>query len=293
MKNTAFPILLATLAAASTASAEGVTYLSYGASYTNLSIDDESVDAFGGGVSVGYQSGNFVMNGSANVNRLSAEGEDIDIKGIDARVGYLATSQFSIYAGLSYADVADLETVTTYNVGAEYALNAASFGINYDDSNEDGYVSTTTAYASYRPADVAEVMLAVGDTDGFRTKTIGVTVDTGQVEVDAFYTDYEGISLLAMNASYDFGNSFRINGNYADIDGEADLMTIGAGYEVKQDLWIDLNVGRVDAGFSENLDLIGLSISYEMGGETLLVDRATSAQSNALGMLGEAVLTSF
>jgi len=293
MKNTAFPILLATLAGASTASAEGVTYLSYGASYTNLSIDDESADAFGGGVSVGYQSGNFIMNGSANVNRLSAEGEDIDIKGVDARVGYLATSQFSIYAGLAYADVADLESVTTYNVGAEYALNAASFGINYDDSNEDGFVSTTTAYASYRPADVAEVIIAVGDTDGFTTKTIGVTVDTAQVEVDAFYTDYEGISLFAMNASYDLGNSFRINGNYADLDGEADLMTIGAGYEVKQDLWIDLNVGRVDAGFSENLDLIGLSISYEMGGETLLVDRATSAQSNALGILGEAVLTSF
>lgn len=293
MKNTAFPILLAALAAASTASAEGVTFLSYGASYTNLSVDDESIDAFGGGASVGYQSGNFIMNGSANVNRLSAEGEDLDITGIDARVGYLATSQFSIYAGLAYADISDFDSNTTYNAGAEYVLNAATFGINYDDSNEDGYVSTTTVYGSYRPADVAEVMLGVSDTDGFRTTTLGVTVDSGQVEIDAFYSDIEGVGLFAMDASYAFGNNFRINGNYADFDGEIDMATIGAGYEVKQDLWIDFNVGRIDAGLSENLDLIGLSISYEMGGENLLVDRATSAQSDALGTLGEAFLTSF
>ena len=293
MKNIALPIFLASFAVASTASAEGLNYLSYGASYSNLSIDDETADAFGGGISADFQSGNFLFNGGVNTNRFSSEGESTTLTGVDVRVGYLATADFAVYAGLMSTKVTDLDTFSTYNVGAEFGINSLAFGINYDDSDEDGYVATTIAYGSYRVSDAAEVFLVVSDTDGLTSTGLVVDFDNGQFDAAAFFTEIDGQNMFALDTSYALGYGMRVSGNYINFDSEFDMVSIGAGFEVSQDLWIDLNVGRVEATGSENLDLIGLTLTYEMGGETLLVDRVTSAQLSALGSLGEVVLTSF
>ena len=97
-------------------------------------------------------------------------------------------------------------------------------------------------------------------------------------------------NLFALDAKYAFGNGFRVSGNYINFDDGMDMSSIGAGYEVSPDLWVDLNVGRLNGTGAGSVELVGLALTYEMGSETMLVDRATKTQVDALGPLGQIVM---
>jgi len=290
MKKTAFPLILASLATASAVSAEGVNYLSYGASYSNVSFDGASFNAFGAGASTDYQSGNLVFNGGVSFTKLSDDTDSFELTAVDARVGYFVMPQLAVYAGLSYFDVSDFDSLTTYNLSAEYSMNGATVGLNYDDSEEDGYVATTTVYGSYRVGESVEAMAAISDTDGYRSTTIGVDYDNGAYDLAAMANFTDDANLFALDAKYAFGNGFRVSGNYINFDDGMDMSSIGAGYEVSPDLWVDLNVGRLNGTGAGSVELVGLALTYEMGSETMLVDRATKTQVDALGPLGQIVM---
>ena len=290
MKKTAFPLILASLATASAVSAEGVNYLSYGASYSNMSSGGTSLNAFGAGASTDYQSGNLVFNGGVSFTKLSDDTDSFELTAVDARVGYFVMPQLAVYAGLSYFDVSDFDSLTTYNLGAEYSMNGATVGLNYDDSEEDGYLATTTVYGSYRVGETVEAMAAISDTDGYRSTTIGVDYDNGAYDLAAMANFTDDANLFALDAKYAFGNGFRVSGNYINLDHGVDMSFIGAGYEVSPDLWVDLNVGRLNSTGASSVELIGLALTYEMGSETMLVDRATKTQVDALGPLGQIVM---
>lgn len=293
MKNTAFPLILASLASASAVSAEGVNYLSYGASYSSISVEDVTIDVLGGGASADYQTGNLVFSGGVNFTQLSNDDDSVDLTNLDARVGYFVMPQLAVYAGLSYADATDFDSLTTYNLGAEYSMNNVTVGLNYDDSDEDGYVATTTLYGSYRVSEAVEVIAAVSDTDGYNSTTVGVDFDNGQYDVSALFNTTDDANLFAVDGKYELGNGFRVSGSYINLDSDADVFSVGAGYEVSSNLWVDLNAGQLNADAGGSADFIGLSLTYETGSEILLVDRATTAQSNATGPFGQAILASF
>ena len=271
--------------AASGAAAQGVEYLSYGASYTNLSVDGGSADIFSLGGSIDYRVNNAFVGGTFAYTDLSGDGGSIGVTGISARGGYFVAPQAVIYGGLNYIDTSDTSSFSTYNVGGEYAIGAVTLGVNYDDSDEAGYVETTSIYASYQVSTALEIAAGFSDAGSDTLTQIGVDYDDDTYDIAALYADYEGVSLFGIDASYDLGNRFRVSGGYVNLDGEADMFSLGGGYEVSNDMWVDVEFGRADFD-GDDLDTIGIAFTYEMGRETLLIDRAESTQIEALGVVG-------
>jgi hypothetical protein len=291
VKSAALSVIAVALTTATTASAQGTEYLSYGASYTNLSFDGISADILQGNAAIDYRSNAFVVNGELNLLNLSDDVDSATISGIDARAGYFVVPNLVVYGGINYLDSNVSDSFLRYNVGAEYGVNGFTFGVNYNDSNETGYVEVTTLYASYQMNDTFEAAIGFTDTDGDILTQIGVDFDNGQYDVAAIFVEIDGDSLFGFDVAYDFGNSFRAIGNYTNIDGEGDVLSIGGGYEITQDMWLDVSVGRVDAGGGDTADVIGLAFTYETGNETLLIDRSETNQIKALGFLGQIAQT--
>jgi len=276
---------IASILAASSSMAQGVEYLSYGASYANLSADGGSVDIFSLGGSIDYRVNNAFIGGTISYTDLSGDGDDFGVTGISARAGYFVVPQAVIYGGLNYVDTSETSSFSTYNIGAEYMIGAVTLGVNYDDSDESGYIESTSIYAGYQVGDALEIAAGFTDTDGDTFTQVGLEYDDGTYDVAAVFADLEGTTLFGVDASYDFGNRFRVLGGYLDFDGEADLFTMGGGYEVSNDMWVDLEFGRADLD-GVDFDTIGVAFTYEMGRETLLIDRVERTQVEALGVLG-------
>jgi hypothetical protein len=281
------PIFAIAMTTASAATAQGVEYLSYGVNYTNLSVDGGDADLFSLGASVDFRVNDAFVNGAISYADISGDGGNESITGISARGGYFVVPQAVIYGGLNFVDTSESDSLNTYNVGAEYAFNAFTVGLNYDDSDQAGYIETTTLYAGYQASDAVEIAVGVSDTDGENTAQVSFDFDNGQYDVSALYVGADGLNLFGFDAAYNFGNGFRTSGNYVSLDGDADILSIGGGYEVSQDMWVDLEVGRVNVDGGGSADVIGLALTYEMGSETLLIDRAESTQIEALGVLGQ------
>lgn len=285
MLKTASFSLIATLAA-STAMAQGVEYLSYGASYTNFSFDGADASIYSLGGTVDYRVNNAFVNGGLSFSRIDdTDDTQFNVSGISLRGGYFVTPQAVIYGGINYADSSDSSSFSTYNIGGEYNFGAVTVGVNYDDSDETGYVETTSLYASYQVGDALEIAAGFGDTDGDTITQIGLNYDDGTYDVAALYAEADGVSLMGVDASYDLGNRFRVAGGYANIDGEADIFSLGGGYEVSNDMWVDVEFGRFLVDGESDVNTIGIAFTYEMGRETLLIDRAERTQVEALGVL--------
>jgi len=281
------PIFAIAMTTASAATAQGVEYLSYGANYTNLSVDGNDANLLSLGASVDFRVNDAFINGAISYTDVSGDGGDGSITGISTRGGYFVAPQAVIYGGLNYVDTSDSDSLNTYNVGAEYAFNAFTVVLNYDDSEQSGYLETTTLYAGYQASDAVEIAVGVSDTDGENTAQVSFDFDNGQYDVSALYVGADGLNLFGFDAAYNFGNGFRTSGSYVSLDGDADILSIGGGYEVSQDMWVDLEVGRFNADGGGSADVIELALTYEMGRETLLVDRMESTQIEALGVLGQ------
>jgi len=279
------------LLSASAATAQGVEYLSYGAGYTNLSDGDTSANIYALYGAVDYRVNNAFISGGLGYTRLSDSFDDFGITNITARGGYFVAPQAVIYGGINYFDADDVDSFTSYDIGAEYSFASATVGLNYDDSNEAGYESTVTVYASYRMNETLEAGLFYSDNDFGSTTSLGMDYDDGTFDVAAVLSDFEGETIFGIDASYAFGNDFRASGGYVDLDGFIDILSVGAGYEVSSDMWVDLEFGRASDGV-DDIDVISLALTYELGRETLLIDRAQSTQTDALGVFGGLIAAS-
>lgn len=289
MKNTLLPLFFASMTITSAASAEGLNQLTYGAGYTTLSDSGVSLDLVSAGAAGEYQAGNFLFNGGLSIDRLSGGGNSADITQISARVTYLISPNTAFYGGLDYADIEGVSDATVYGLGAEYNANGFGVGINYSDPDVNGAEATTAIYAGYAVSDDLELFAAYSSTDGEGVPTIGLEFENETYDVAAVYSSNDGIYIFSATGFYDFGNQFRVSGGYTELNGEVDLMSVGGGYEVSNDLWIDASYGQASGG-GESIDVIGLSIVYDFGDETLLIDRAQNAQGKAFGILSGTIL---
>ena len=285
MKISAIPVFVATLLAASAVSADGVNYLSYGTEYANLSASaGDDLDIFAVGASTEVENDGFIFNGNFSFAEVSLGSDDIRLTGVVAHAAYLATPELTIFAGIGYVDIED-ESLTTYNLGAEYSANEVSVAALYLDSDEDGFESQATLLGSYRTGGGFEGILSIKDQDDRTTTSVGVDYDNGTSEIQAVFTNTDSVSLFALSGKYDFDNAIRVSGDYINFDGDEDYFAVGAGYEVKEELWIDASLGRIDAEGSE-ADVFTLAVTYEIGDEKLLADRAETLSLNALGNIG-------
>jgi len=276
---TALPLLLA----GSFVSAQELNYLSYGGSYTSLDTPVGDVDLFSLGASIDYTNNGFLFNGG--VGYIDLDG-DVDLTNLNFRAGYFVAPGAIVYAGIDYSD-ADGESLTAYNIGGEYGFGAFTVGLNFFEADIDDADTFTTLYGSYQATDELEVALFIEDGNDLTTVSVGADFEMEDTDVNAVYSDTEGFGVFAVSGTYDFGNSFRVGGSYANFDGDVNLFTVSGGYEVADRLWVDASFGQIDPDFGGSADTIGLALSYETGRETLLIDRAQTAQTQAFGLIGD------
>ncbi|WP_281982292.1 hypothetical protein [Thalassorhabdomicrobium marinisediminis] len=275
-------LALPILALGTSALAQSIEYQSFGAGYSNLSSGGTDVSLFSLGGGLDYRSGGFVFNGGATYLEL----EDFaTISGLDMRLGYFIVPQAAVYGGIGYVDVEGFDQ-TVYNLGGEYQFGPGTVGLNLSESDESGAETVTTIYGGYSVMPQLEMSLAITEVDGETGAMFASDFDLGGTEFAATYMTADGIDIFAVNGNYDLGNNFRIGGGYADFDGAIDLVSVSGGYEMRNDMWLDVSFGQASVSGGGDADVMGFALSFESGRESLLVDRASTAQSKALGVLG-------
>ncbi|PVA06052.1 hypothetical protein [Thalassorhabdomicrobium marinisediminis] len=276
-------LALPILALGTSALAQGIEYQSFGAGYSNLSTggSDGSLFSLGGGLD--YRSGGFVFNGSTGYLDLE---DDITLTALDMRAGYFIVPQAAVYVGLDYIDVEGFD-LTIYNIGGEYQFGPGAVGINLSEPDVSGAETITTVYGGYSVMPQLEMSLAITEVDGETGATFASDFDLGGSEFAATYMTSDGIDIFAVNGNYDLGNNFRVGGGYADFDGDVDLVSVSGGYEMRNDMWLDVSYGQASFSGGPDIDVLGFALSFETGRESLLVDRASTAQADALGVLGD------
>lgn len=275
-------IALPLIVAGTVASAQDVRYLSYGGNYAS----GDGADLFALGGTVDYTNKGFIFNGGASY--IDLEGDNLTA--LNFRVGYVIDPKIALYAGLNYADDGT-DDLTSYNIGGEFGAGPYTVGLNLSQVDVSGADTDATIYAGYKFSDAHEMSLTVTDVDGETATTLLSDFDLGGTELAALYTHVGDASIFAFDGAYDLNNGFRIGAGYATLDDgtdSVDIYSINGGYEASEDMWIDL--GYSDA---EGSDLFSLSVTFETGRETLLVDRAESTAVDALGTLGNVLGNGF
>ncbi|WP_143515322.1 hypothetical protein [Pseudooctadecabacter jejudonensis] len=263
------------------ASAQEVNYTSIDGNYTNLSVSGEDANIFGLAGSIDYTNSGFVFNGGLSYTDFDG---DIDVTVLSFRAGYEVSPDIIIFGGANFLDTEGFDE-TIYTLGAEASFGQFTAGLSFFQVDEDDADTFTAVYGSYRVSDELEVAALI-ETDGDDTITVlGADFDMGGTTVDATYTVDEDIYIFGVSGHYDFGNGFRAGGDYATFDGEVDFIAVSGGYEVSENMWVDLSVGRFDLD-GEEVDTLGLEFTFETGGQTLLIDRAETVQARSLGVAG-------
>lgn len=268
-------IALPLIVAGSIASAQDIRYLQYGANYA--SGDGSDVLSLGG--TMDYTNNGFIFNGGASY----ADVEGDNVTALNFRLGYVIDPKVALYVGANFADDGD-DTLSSYNIGGEYGVGPYTVGLNVAQTDESGADANPSLYAGYKFSESYEVSLVVSDAGDDTAFTVVSDFDIGGTELAAVYNNTGDTSFFAFDGAYDLGNRFRIGAGYGSFDDgtdSADFYSISGGYEASEDLWIDLGYAE-----AEGSDLISLSISFETGRETLLVDRTQTAAVDALGALG-------
>lgn len=268
-------IVLPLIVAGTIASAQDVRYLGYGANYA--SGDGTDILSLGG--TVDYTNNGFIFNGGASY----ADVEGDNLTALNFRLGYVIDPKIALYVGANFLGDGD-DDISSYNIGGEYGVGPYTVGLNVEQLDESGADASPSLYAGYKFSEAYEVSLVVADAGDETSVTLVSDFDMGATELAALYGDVGDVSFFAFDGAYDLGNRFRIGAGYATFDDgidSIDLFSVSGGYEASEDLWID--IGYADA---EGTDLVSLSITFETGRETLLIDRAETAAVDALGTFG-------
>ena len=275
---TASATVLALLGGA--AMAEGINYLSYGAGYAHLEQDGaaDKLDITTLSGSIDYETGPWVLSGALDYLAYKEGGGTDDATFVDATVGYAVTPGF--YAMLGYSDILTSSSSDNglWRLGGEYHTGAYRMGLGYSQAN-DGDFSATTAYVGYTLSEQTDFAGAVTvDDDGDTQLLLLADHDTGPWSFDGAAVHFfdRDATYYDLNAKYEFAGNYRALGGVSGYAQGGDSITrvgLGAGYELRDDMWIDLTAARyVQSGSGPEINEIGLALTFETGGHKLLAN---------------------
>ncbi len=283
MKTKLFSLSALAITAATGAVAQSTEYLSYGIGYTNFSGSGETADILSGNAALEYRFGDFIVSGGINAAYIDVEGESARLSTIDAKVGYFVLPDLAIYGGVQRVDIRLVDVsdnLTSYLLGGEYKLGDFTVGLNYSDS-EDFDEGIFGIYGSYQMSNDLEVSLSIEDVRNDQVVTLGVDYDSGPFDVTAVVVNVDdNDNIFLINGRYEFGNRTRVSASYENLFGDIQFVTIGGGYEVANNIWLDASVGRGTVDDAPDVNTFGIGFTFETGRQTLLVDRLDRLQSS-------------
>ncbi|WP_417248820.1 hypothetical protein [Celeribacter sp.] len=254
------------IALAGAATAEN-TYLHGELGYSELSFDGgPTVKLTKGVLGAGGRVNAFTYDVALAVRGYDSVGFTDEITNFSAMLGYDITPNFTVVAGAERIDVIS-DTIDQYSIGAEYHLNDYTFGLVYNDfDDEEMLVGFATYDASNYDAYISYINVN-GSNDIIMA---GVEYQAGAYELTAdalTILDGGDTSIAALTGAYYFGNNFRATGelDFGDIYGSSySRVQIGGGYQIMENTWLDVNAARWDLD-GDKISSFELKVSYEFG----------------------------
>jgi hypothetical protein len=275
------------LLSASTAMAQGVDYLSYGGNYTRFSGGGASASVYSFRGAVEYRMKDAFINGAFGISETTDEFDDASRSSIRVTGGYFIMPELAVYGSINKLDNGNNDP-TSYNLGVEYTFGPATAGLNYSDSSDGRVSGSASVYLGYQVTDALEAGIIYSDNDGASDTALTIDYGDGALDVDAIFDAFDdGQNLLGVDASYALGNGLRITGAYLEVDEYTKTMTVGGGYEVSENTWLDFAYGKSDFDDAVDLDVLSVALTFETGRETLLANRVQTTTITGSGIFAE------
>lgn len=154
-------------------------------------------------------------------------------------------------------------------MGGEYRLNDYTFGLSASRfSFEGGDTDFVQGFAEYSNGEyMAYASIARSLDVDENVFMIGFERETDRYEASVDYMHLEGLNSISLSGKYNIRPNMRVLAgvNWFDFGpGDFTHFELGAGYMVTQDTWIDVGVGRLDAG-KETINQVSMSLTFETG----------------------------
>lgn len=267
--------------------AQELTYGAAGLNYSSLSegSDDFTTTALDGDVEFAYDQ--FLFGAKIISQSLDSFG-DVTITNVDAFAGYAPMPELLLGAGITNINIdsgGTDESLSGYEVFAQYRTPTFGGAIVYavPDTDEEDF-DLTTFYAEVEVVPGMTFGAVVDNLSEVDENIYNVSADyaQGPIAVRGYYTGVtdEDLAIYGVRGSYDFGMGFSATGSIGGFDDffadEASVFTIGVEYEFYDGLSIDASVGRLSVE-DEDLDVVQIGLSYELGAPTRLDTKMTNA----------------
>jgi hypothetical protein len=271
--------LLATTASlAATGAFAETNYLAGTLGYGKIDYtgSDYSLSEFNLGGDFEGSTGAFTYGVDAELLKYSDGDLSFQLKSYNLDLGYAFSPSLTAVGGASRFEIFD-ETFNSYSLGLEYAYNHFTFGVGGRQmhSEYDGTAETGYGFVEY---DNDTYSANLGYTEQWDTKVwnLGAAYDSDlfELELDAVTLDYDGYGYAAvsLDGKYNVKEKFRILAGlkyfYFDPDFGGEKNTeyaLGAGYQVRDDLWLDATFGRANFNGESVYDTLRVGVTYEIG----------------------------
>jgi hypothetical protein len=273
-------------------SAQDLTYLSYGGSYLSLNADGGELEFTELYVKGEYDTGRFLLLGALSAAHVDLGIVSADATQLDLLAGYRIEPNLILLAGIDVSHSDFGGTNTGYSLGMEYDRNAMTVGFHVDGDEDE--LDQTSLYAGYRLSEATEVSLELTRQDGSGGASTGYALlldhSLGPLDLNAFWlgSDSSDYKAVAANATYEFGNRFRLIGGAAfsgSGSSNAIIYMAGGGYRIADNVWLDASYTAVDDSGGSSLDAITLGLTFERGRHSLLRSRMEDVRENSGALL--------
>ena len=270
--------------------AQEVNYLSFGTTWTQLSVESEEFSStkFEGDLEYSYDQFLFGLEVHSNRLDLMGEGTLTTFKGF---AGYAPVPEALIGAGFTHVTQGgdfSSEDVNGFEILAQYQTGMFGGSVVYaQPDNDDDDFSVTSYYLQAEAMPGLTFGAIFDDTSADYDGTpyvLSVDYAQGPIFGRAFYhgvTDYDG-SYYGVSGAYEVMPQLSLKAAIANLDEfivfDANAYSVGAAYEISEGIFAEASFGQL-MGDGPDIDVISLSLTYAIGDQTRFHRSMQSAAS--------------
>lgn len=262
--------------------AQDIGYQKFGISYGQILADglEEQIHVLQLEGAAELQFDDLLISTDLRPQTIWADGEKLDGFWGTAHVGYYLDPDTIVSAGLFHSNF-DSNTATSYFVGAEHRVGDYTFGAGFGFGEQSD--QTFSLFGSYAFNDALDLLVGVSASDGPAGTSTFLAMDYDEDRLDFFASAnlVEDDAVYLMQGRFEISDRVRVNGTFADF-GPVRSYSAGAGYKLRENVWLDAGIGRTTGDFGDSFETIKIGVTFEQGRQTLVFDRIQSSQLDLL-----------